>query len=789
MIGELYMHIPKAEIRQYNRSPVLFVDDRPVSLLAYSEGVGLSARHHKQFWDIGVEVYELSGQNVPIDKEPASLSHKGIIPHEYCVRGGKCGIDMSLGWIGPETFNYTWIDRSINEALHGALNAYIIPRVWLEPPGWWLDLHPEELQQYGDGFQGIDSAPGGARRVSFASELWLSESSEALRRFVEHVQRKYTRHIIGYHIAAGLWGEWHYNCAHHLPDTSEPMRLAFVAFLRNKYQDDIELLRQAWQDESVTFETVTVPKEVERCKEDLGVLRDPRVCQKVIDYYYCHHNVLANAVLTYAKVIKETSYNRSLVVVFYGYTRDVGCIHEAGHLELQSVLNSPYVDCLCSPHSYRHRYAGLDGGFRALPGSIRLHNKQFFDEQDELTHIFEVDTVSANTLYYGGYPPRSRYEAIQLAKRQFVQTLTEGVGAWWFGCMIENRFDDPEIMKAFEEFVRIDKQALKRPRNRVSEVAIFVSCESVFYTTHWKRENYRLVDSLLNEQWSELFRIGAPFDVYDIEDLTQEHFPEGYKCYIFLNVFYTSPQVRKAIEALKRGGKTLVWFYAPGAITEGMAKDRPSIIQFSENASALTGIELRVEPVPTSLRVKLVKTVSEWAKEIEPGTTWRLSGSFAPTVAVADPDVEILAEVDGSGLSETYGRPGWVVKKMKNWTSMYFLGPTVPASILRSVIRATGCHIYLESEDNLYVTQSYLGIHASRAGRKTVILPRPARVVNLFDSAWRQIEGTRFEVDMSRYETVLFSIEELQGSHDNSPQISESTMINKDTLEVRDYGA
>jgi len=752
------LKIPEATVKPYRGAPALFINGKPVSMLSYSELRGVSAKHHRQFAEIGTKLYEFSGQLVPSDVTGDVLFRRGISPVPYQGKRSKIGA-VSMCWTGPETSDFTWLDRSLDEALEGAPEALFYFRLWIEPPGWWVEAHPEELMEYADGFKGKDPWREAWRRVSFASERWYREGGLALRRFMEHIQSsEYAPHIVGYHLSAGAHGEWHYPSSHHLPDVSEPMRKAFISFLREKYNDDVSKLRRAWNDPSITFEDVTVPMEEERLKTDLGVFRDPSRSQRIIDYYRCHHHVLAKAVLHFSRIVKEVSQGRSLVILFYGYTRDVGAIQEGGHLELKSVLESPYVDILCSPHTYRQRYAGLDGGFRALPGSIALHGKQFFDEQDEITHIFKGREVTQRTVYAGGYPPRSLYEAIQLARRQYVQALTQGVGSWWFE-LTPDRYDDPRIMRVFEELLRIDREALERPRGRRSEVAVFVSLETPFYTAHWKRSEHKLLDSLLNSQWSELFRMGAPFDIYDLADLPDKRFPKHYRCYIFLNAFYTSNEIREAIEDLKSGGKTLVWFYAPGAITDEIRKDRPSIIQFSENASALTDIELRLEPRPASLKVKMLQTDSPLAMGLKTDMTWGLSESFAPTVVVADPDVEVLAEADGDVQANTGGRPGWSVKRLKSWSSVHFVGPNVPSSVLRNVLREAGCHIYLESDDNLYVNESYLGIHASRAGIKTVKLPSPARIINVFDPKWPMVEGSSFTVNMKRNETMLFSIE------------------------------
>jgi len=95
-------------------------------------------------------------------------------------------------------------------------------------------------------------------RQSFSSQKWLHDAGEALRNFVRHIENsKFGEHVIGYHICAGVSGEWSYYWGGEFYDYSKPHLEAFRKWLCKRY-GDVEKLRKAWRDEKVTFEPATI---------------------------------------------------------------------------------------------------------------------------------------------------------------------------------------------------------------------------------------------------------------------------------------------------------------------------------------------------------------------------------------------------------------------------------------------------------------------------------------------------------------------------------------------------
>jgi len=67
-------------------------------------------------------------------------------------------------WLGPDRWDFSDVDTLAHLVLEAKPDGYILPRIFLETPGWWLKQHPEEVQVLDDGRRtyppGSDSRSG-----------------------------------------------------------------------------------------------------------------------------------------------------------------------------------------------------------------------------------------------------------------------------------------------------------------------------------------------------------------------------------------------------------------------------------------------------------------------------------------------------------------------------------------------------------------------------------------------------------------------------------------------------
>jgi hypothetical protein len=113
---------------------------------------------------------------------------------------------------------------------------------------------------------------------------------------------------------------------------------------------------------------------------------------------------------------------------------------------------------------------------------------------------------------------------------------------------------------------------------------------------------------------------------------------------------------------------------------------------------------------------------------------------------LADTRARVLGQVV---YSEGRCVPGFAVKEMGDWTSVWSAAPNLPASVLRGLARFAGVHLYGDAGDVLHATHDLLSLHTVSGGSRTVRLPHRAEIV--YDLFGREIVAR----DTDRFDTQL----------------------------------
>ena len=649
---------------------------------------------------------------------------------------------VPLGWVGEGKYDYTFVDQLLAGVLEIDPQALIIPRIGVDAPRWWHKLHPEELNVVWR-----DGKLGTWGRQSFSSQKWLHDAGEALRNFVRHIENsKFGEHVIGYHICAGASSEWSYCWGGEFYDYSKPHLEAFRKWLRKRY-GDVEKLRKAWRDEKVTFETATIPSGERRMRGDLFEFFDPAVSRQVCDYLEFHNHAMAEAILHFARIVKRETKGKKLVGVFYGYHffGNAAPWFECGHRAFAKVLNSPDIDFISAPHNYRERQVGGCNLPQTVAGSIRIHGKLYYDEDDTRTALSPVtaDFGRASTIE----------ESIELLKRNFASAITKGGTLWWME-QSEGWFNHPKIMATIARLQEIAKHLLRKDRRSAAEIAVIVSDQTAYYLRH----SESLIEPLVCAQMTEqMTRIGAPFDCFVADDLP---LLRDYKLYIFLNTLYLSDEQRRIIrERILRNGHTVLWMFAPGFVTErGLSVDA---------ISQLIGIRIRMDELGGRPSLTLTDLNHPITRGLPPGLRFGVREPIGPLFYCDDPSARILGELYVyPALNRNWGwargmltMPALAVKDMGDWISIWCGVPNMPACLLRNIAKFAGVHIYTEGDDVVYANNSLLAIHARYSGKRMVHLPKRYTVVDAFTGEILAKDAQSFEVMLNRGQTGLWLLE------------------------------
>ena len=661
-----------AEVKLLGGVPVLHVNGQPVSGMAMmpepyasDELITLSCR---DFAAAGVDIY-------------SEIFWSWSTPGDGC----------SGWWVGEGQYDFDRIDRRIRAIIDANPRAMIFPRVKLNPPNSWLKAHPDEIARDADGKSG--------QQASLASGLWERTYERMLRDVIRHMETSdYAGHIIGYQPAGGRASEWFWWGTTGHVDFSPVAKNRWRSWLRDQYGGDVSALRRAWGDEDASFDGAEPPSPAARVDTLHGVFRDPIKQRSVIDYRRFLSDMVSRNIDRSCRIVKEETGGRKIAGVFYGYS--TYCHNQDGFQGLQRVLDSPHVDFLASPTAYDRRRGGQAGGhISAYNGSYRLHNKLYWDEVDTRTHLYP-DYVS--------YRTDNLPETLAVLRRAAGYSLTKGTDLWWFLLAGNATFHQAELMDDIARLKGMCEDAVARGREPVAQVAVFVSEESMQLAPG----DVAFRAALLRDTLDELGHMGAPYDVYLLPDIAHPDLPE-YKLYIFLNAFRVDNALRESIaRQVRRDGKTAVWVYAPGYVTQD-GFDASGIPR-------LTGISVRVieDECPAELTVTALEHPITRAAPVQREDKWQIS----PVFVVDDPGATVLGT--------TAGRPSLAARAFADWRSVYSLLP-LRRELLHGLCRYAGVHVYSDSFDPFCASAGYAMIHTATPGAKRIALPTNSNVVEL----------------------------------------------------------
>lgn len=717
----------RAQIKLYRGTPTLFLDENPI--------------FYGSWWSAGPTVDGWACAELI----KADAVETGI--HIYAFDVGP------QEWSGPAQerkahYDFSTVKARFERVLDADPQALFHLRIYLEMSDpqskWWHELYPEECEIVSDGAR---------HRQSFASTIWREQAKDFLRTYIAHLQKiGIADRVVSYQVGAGHTGEWvkgKLSMYDLTGDYSAPMRRRFRSWLRERYQDDESALRRAWNNPQVTFDTAEVPSAAEQFRSKHFVFRDPKLEQNVIDYYTCLADLCGGLVVDYCRTVKEATAGKSLAGAFFGYLMELAwnagffsegpdseysTYQRSGHLGLARVLASPDVDFLVSPYSYGFRGIGGYGSSMLPTESLRIHNKLYIMEDDTRTH---TDTHPA----YGR--ARNLGETTAILRRNLGYVLTHGQGIWWLiGKGAVETSLEPAFKPMLKSFQEIGSFALQTDRTPSSEIAVLLDDESFFYETV---KNDLDLPLIFEQRLVGLPRLGAPFDVYLLDDFIQGKL-RPYKLYICLNPFRLDEKRREALKReMRRDGRVALWVYAPGYI-----KENPSL----ENMTDLTGFKFAKVEHPWPSFLHFTNFCHPISARLPQDLFWGTDSRLGPLFYIDDSEAKVLGEVV---LSLGTCQPGFGVKVFPDWTSIYSAVPNVPAAVLREIARFAKVHLYNEEGDVLDVSRELLSVHSVSGGKRTFKLPRKVEVVyDLFEKKIVAEDIDSFEVTLSSASTSLY---------------------------------
>ena len=526
----------------HNGAPAIFVDGQKQVLLAFWRGSNHDYKYLEDFANIGVRIVFFT-------------------------------VDMKY-WKGPGEYDFSGLDGILSKTVKACPQVLMVPRMFLMPPQWWINSNPSDLRMREDGsaYQGSpDEYLHGQTLPSIASEKWRKDTLDFLDAYVSHCEQgAFADHIIGYHLSSEQSEEWFYWGGPEI-DYSPANEMSFRHWLAAKYGTD-EALRNSWRSQTVRLESARIPSVKRRRSPSAGEFFSPRTQQDVIDFYGYHHWKIVDTIRTFAALVKERTGRRALVSVFYGYQLQGiprGQL-DSGHYALGELLESKDIDMLSSPTCYDGRELGTGYSyFMSLAGSVKLHGKLWFDENDIRTHV----NVPGNE---GFGKTTTMADTISMQWREFGNAVCNSVAAWWMD-QSGGWYNDPPLLDEIGRIFAAGRRTLESDMSGAAEIAVVID----------EKSQYVRGPNAKFQSWQnivEIGHIGAPVDFILLEDLP---LAKPYKVYFFKFCYRLNSRIMEMIERIvKRNDQWAVWLDQPCFLDE----DSGTVTH--ANAEAATGLML-----------------------------------------------------------------------------------------------------------------------------------------------------------------------------------------------------
>ncbi len=471
-------------VKNHGGVPMLFVNDNPVNPAAYITYF-TDKNMYKEFAGEGYTLY-----SVPTYFTEQTINEFSRLPpfqigiFDKIYDGGK-----------PD---YSVFDGLIADILENCPKAMIFPRVNVSIPYEWEERNPDELCEFGYAEH---------HRASFFSDAWAEETKRLLSMFIAHIEESsYRDHIIGYQISAGNTEEWF------------PFDMKGCRGIR------------------------VTEKFREYCLEKYG-----RENGSDAEFAELVSEITADRVIDFCKTVKDCTDGRIAAGAFYGYTYEVPEA-DRGHFCLRKVLESPYVDFLCSPNSYyKTRVVGVEHPYMLPIDSLKKAGKLYLCENDTRTHLSTPpnDIPRYQSPVWFGPAPEITCE---IMKMHFAKAFCHGNGMWWFD-MWGGWYRDERYMNLLGKLRRIYAENIENNLESASEVAMFYDEKSPLLMSS-EHPAYRLMYNIRER----LGFMGAPYDMYLADDF--DDVCDKYKALILVQSAKTSIS-EEIIKKAKEKGREL----------------------------------------------------------------------------------------------------------------------------------------------------------------------------------------------------------------------------------------
>ncbi len=661
------------------------------------------------------------------------------------------GVDfVSFGvvnfWVakGVES-NFDDIDLVYEAILRANPKAMLLPRLMIRPqfrPNW-KNLYGDHLYRMEDGKT--------KDFVSISSKLFRKQCRDTITEYIKYVEARYAKNMAGYHPGGGNSYEWFYgdSWAPTYQGYDAQTLKAFRKWVEKKYKT-VDNLKAAWKDFAPeSFEQVKVPSVAER--QFVRWFIDPTEFTYIADFNYFLQDEMGKAVLNAAKAIRKAVGRDRLSMSFYGYSFEFCSLFKgpaySGHYDLENVLKSGLIDCLCGPISYQDRNFGHAKSTMGPTETISDAGVLWIDEDDTRTYLTAID----DPFYIGRQWKGKDYvqvgkarvkrvnrdETIQVMHRNLAQETIRNLGVWWMDLKNQNWYGDPVLWKEMKLFEKIEKDFIENPKPYAPEVRLVVDENSMMYVGSGDHIAYTTVRDTMYFARKNLNRTGTPFGHYLLNDIINRE--DCAKLNLYPSAFaLDSKQRAKLKKVVENSASVWVWL--------------PAYVDLDKNAPSLDTVE-----EVTGFKVKFAGDVAAKAYPTEAGKKIGLEEPFGFDVKVKPlltPEVK-----DGDVVLAEYSdkTPAVVLRTSGKHPQLFCAISSIPIPLYKYMMKISGVHTYVDGPVAVYANKGYVSATATETGEYEFDFKDDCEIFDAYTDK-KLGEGRKLKLKMNIGDNRLFKL-------------------------------
>ncbi len=508
-------------------------------------------------------------------------------------------------WLFFDRVDCAPFDRMVEDVTRAMPGARLLLMIDLNSPVW---LEHKNAYTCCDSFNNLGKA--------VHNPQWKEPTENYLTVFLRHAMEKYRGRIAACILACGATDEWY---DYSLGTESGERRAAWRAWqAAHGRPDPIDIPAQSVR-EHMSFE---------------NFLRDPEKDALALDYWRFCNESIADTILEFASIARGIVGRDVEIGCFYGYILEKSekTLVSCGHLAYEKVLDSPDIDFLISPGTYVDREMGGGSGFLIPNGTARVRGKRLLHECDQRTNTYNSYlTPYINLRLSTAWPDEA--STIAGIKREASLGLIKRTHLWWFD-MWGDYYQGERVMDTLARVRALWTEFSPTEPRDVCEVAMVVDPDSTYFIN----QDHPMTPHMNLGTRNQLNRLGAPFEVYSLEDIPRIPDFGRYRLVVFTSLFHLTEEKKALLDRyVLRDGRTVLWLYAPGICAEGRL-DPANCERLSGIPYGAPGLTVKAMDGWTSAYLK------DW-RDLTPGLLRKLTRESGVRLTV-EAEIPVYAEGD-----------------------------------------------------------------------------------------------------------------------------------------------